>query len=337
MFHGPQTELGAAPAPERPREREPAAADRAATMLALQHGVGNAIASRFVAALQQSGTVPAAMLPEIEVGPVEMGEFSGEPITAEGHGEKPVLPEPATNEFGEYEGELQSDHKACAFVDGGRIGEAAIYWSGGGGNGGLGQQGLGDITLVAPVYDGADPAASGGQGTAWIQAGTGTLTVTRSFRGVLNGANGTWWFTAAARTRIDTHERLHIAATKVAHDTHIKPLEQRIAAHTGQANARAGGTTRAEAIAALQTFINWNTSVQAFRTEDTTKNTPGPPLGPVDAADKASGTYVTDYGARSVGGTNYAHYADVPPGPGPVPAPTPPAAGASAAPAGATH
>ena len=323
MFRGPQPELLPAPAPRRPREPEAAPPDSSLAMLALQGAVGNAVTSRFVAGLKASGTVPAAMLPEVELGSIEMGAFAGEPVTAEGHGETVVLPEPPKSEWDEYDGDVQSEHKACAFVDGGRIGEAAIYWAGGGGNGGLGQQGLGDITLVAPAYDGADPAASGGQATAWIQPGTGTLTVTRSFRGVLNGANGTWWFTAAARTRIDTHERLHVAATRVAHDTHIRPLEQRIAAHTGQASARPGGTTRAEAIAALQTFIDWNTSVQAFRTADTTQNTPGPPLGPVDQADFDSGTYVTDYGARAEGGVNYAHYADVPPGPAPVPAPAP--------------
>jgi hypothetical protein len=320
MFRGAQEELVAAPVPERPREAQPAARDRSVAMLAMQAAVGNAVTSRFVAGLQRSGMAPAAMLPEVEV---EVGEFAGEPVTAEGHGEKPVLPEPQKSEWDEYDGEVQSEHKACAFVDGGRVGEAAVYWSGGGGNGGLGQQGLGDITLVAPIYEGAEPAAAGGQATAWIKPGTGTLTVTRSFRGVLNGANGTWWFTAAARTRIDTHERLHVAATKAAHETHIKPLEQRIAAHTSQPNARTAGSTKAEAVTALQTFIDWNTSVQAFRTEDTTKNTPGPPLGPVDSADFSSGSYVTDYGARTVGGANYAHYADVPPGPAPAPAPAP--------------
>ena len=325
MFSGPQQELLTEPAPDRPREPEPAQPDRSLALLAMQRGVGNAVAARFVADLQLAGAVPAAMLPEIEAGPVEMGEFVGQPVpaTGEGHGEAPALPEPAKSEFDEYDGEVQSEHKACAFVDGGRVGEAAIYWAGGGGNGGRGLQGLGDITLVAPVYDGAEPAAAGGQATAWIQAGTGTLTVTRSFRGVIAGAGGNWWFTAAARTRIDTHERLHVAATKAAHDTHIVPLEQRIAAHTGQANARTAGSTKADAITALQTFINWNTSVAAFRTEDTTKNTPGPPLGPVDAADKASGTYVTNYGPRTEGGVNYVNYADVPPGPPPAPAPAP--------------
>lgn len=325
MFHGPQQQLEPVATPERPREPAPAPAGRWSTMLAMQHAVGNAVTSRFVADLQRSGAVPSAMLPEIEAGSVTMGEFVGQPVpaTGEGHGEAPALPEPAKSEFDEYDGEVQSEHKACAFVDGGRVGEAAIYWAGGGGNGGRGLQGLGDITLVAPVYDGADPAAAGGQATAWIQAGTGTLTVTRSFRGVIAGAGGTWWFTAAARTRIDTHERLHVAATKVAHDTHIVPLEQRIAAHTGQAKARAGGSTKADAITALQTFIDWNQSVQKFRTEDTTKNTPGPPLGPVDAADKASGTYVTNYGPRAEGGVNFVNYADVPPGPPAVPAPAP--------------
>ncbi len=250
----------------------------------------------------------------------------------EGHGHggaTPDLSEGPKNEFGEMDGRLDSGVRACVFIDGGRTGAGAVHW--GGGTGGLGGQSLGDITLVAPVYDsGVKAGTPAAQGKAWIRPGTGTATVTRSFTGVLTGANGpNYYFTAAASARIDVHERLHIAATRAEHQAHIVPLEQRVAQHTGENNALLAGTTGPEAVTALQTFINWNAAIQAFRTGDTTQNTPGPPLGPVDSADKNSGTYVQDYGARTVGGTAYAHYIDVPPGPpAPPPAPaTPPAAG----------
>ncbi len=315
-------------APEPAQARPPVTPELAAPLggvLALQRSVGNALVSRAVAELRELGPrkSAAAMLPDVDAEAAGSDTFVGVPISAEGHGEPVQLVPAELNEFGEMDGDLKSPQRACVFVDGGRVGEAAIYWSGGGGNGGRGQQGLGDITLVAPAYDGADPAKAGDQATAWVNVGTGTATVTRSFMGVPNGANGTWWFTAAARTRVDTHEKLHIAATKKAHDTHIVPLEKRIADATGSAKAFKSGATKADAITALKTQIDWNTSITAFQTEDRTQNTPGPPLGPVDAADKSSGTYVTDYGPRAVAGVNYAHYADVPPGPGPAPAPTP--------------
>jgi hypothetical protein len=330
VFRRLQREQEPVPGPERPPEAEPERRASAApgSMLALQQTVGNAVAARMMADLRADA--PSLMFPKADVESVEVGLFAGEPVSAEGHGEAPPLQEPPTNEFGEYDGVLESDHKACVFVDGGRVGEAAVYFTGGGGNGGRGLQGLGDIALVAPVYEGADPASAGDQATAWIKPGTGTATVTRSFRGVLAGANGTWYFTAAARTRVDTHERLHIAASRAVHDLHIVPLERRIAAHTGQPNARASGATRADAIAALQRYIDWNTAVADFRTEDTRQNTPGPPLGPVDAADLARPDFIVDYGARAVGTANFAHYVDVPPGPGPAAAPAAPGAAAGA-------
>jgi hypothetical protein len=52
--------------------------------------------------------------------------------------------------------------------------------------------------------------------------------------------------------------------------------------------------------------------VTNFVTADTADNTPG---GAVDTADLASGTYLNDFGPRTVRGVNYAHYYDTPPGP----------------------
>jgi hypothetical protein len=242
------------------------------------------------------------------------GVFFG---AGEGHthgaGGAPTLEDGPKNEFGEMEGDLTSGVPACLFVNGGRVGEGIVHWAGG--TGGLGQQGVGDIQLAAPAYEGAGPAPSG-LAKAWITAGTGTATVTRSFRGVLLGANGTYYFTARARARADVHERLHVAASKAEHDSHIAPLEQRIAQHTGEPKARSAGATKDEAIAALKTFIDWNASVQRFRTGDTTQNTP---LATVDTADLASADFIKDFGARRVGGVRYAHYMDQPPGPAAAP------------------
>jgi len=317
---------------------------------AIQRAIGNAAMARLVA---ETGIRPTIADVLVELGPDVGSEASpdgsplpgadvaapategGESVPAADGAEKtgegafvgaagghahaaeaaPSLDDGPKNEFGEIEGDLQSGVPACLFVDGGRTGEGVVHWAGG--DGGVGNQGVGDIALVAPVYEGADPSGTSAAAKAWIRAGTGTVTVTRSFRGVLLGANGTYWFTARARARADVHERLHVAASRTLHDAHITPLERRIAQHTGEPNARSGGTTTAEAIAALQAFVDWNTAVKAFRTGDTAQNTP---MGTVDAADLAAPDFIRDYGARIVGGVSYAHYMDQPPGPAATPA-----------------
>jgi hypothetical protein len=169
------------------------------------------------------------------------------------------------------------------------------------------------IDLVAPAYESRDPAAAGGQARAWIRAGTGTARVTRSYTGSLTGANGpTLYMTARAVARTDAHEVLHVNSSKSIHDSLIVPLEARIAQHTGEAKALSSGTTAAAARTALQAFINWDTTIATFRSNDTTANTP---MGTVDTADLASPTFIRDYGPRQVNGVNYANYFDTPPGP----------------------
>jgi hypothetical protein len=209
---------------------------------------------------------------------LELGGATGAaPLQAQpiGFGDKvPTLAAGERNEWGELTGELTSDVPPTVFVNGGNTGNASVWW-GGGGNGGQGNQGVGTITLVAPEYEGKDPAAAGGTASAWIKSSTGKATVTRSYRGVLAGANGTYYITARAQARIDTHERLHVSSSRSIHDAQISPLETRVADRTGEAKALASGATRAAAITALKTEINWNTSVESFRTADTTANTPG--------------------------------------------------------------
>jgi hypothetical protein len=215
------------------------------------------------------------------------------------------------NDSGLLDGDLQSDVVPHLFVSLGKTGAAIIHWAGGGG--GRGNESTGSITVIAPQIDSAGPAAAGGSGTAWVRAGTGTATVTRSYTGALVGANGpNYYITARAATRIDAHEQAHVNSSSALHNTHITPLEVRVAARTGQPNALSTGTTAAQASAALQTFLNWNASILAFTNADIAANTP---MGTVDMADRASPTYVREYGPRAVAGVNYLHYIDTPPGP----------------------
>jgi hypothetical protein len=226
-----------------------------------------------------------------------------------------TLEEGETSEWGEFDGLLDSDINPRLFIDGGKTGTATVHW--GGGSGARGNQGVGSISLVAPVYD-SEPAAGAGTdhatAWAWIRPGTGRATVTRSYTGVPVGANNTYYITARAAARIDRHEAEHVNSSRSIHDANITPLETRIAQYTGRDNALKQGTTAAEAIAALQAIIDWNTAITAFRTADTTANTPG---GTTDTTDQASADFYFDYGPRSVGNVNYAHYVDTPPGPPP--------------------
>ena len=118
--------------------------------------------------------------------------------------------------------------------------------------------------------------------------------------------------TARAVARTDAHEVLHVQSSSALHNTHITPLEARIAQHHTEAAALATGASPAEAVIALIAFVNWNATVNAFRAADQAANIVG---GTVDAADVASPTFPRDYGPRRVNGVNYANYFDTPPGP----------------------
>jgi len=223
---------------------------------------------------------------------------TGEPIHCE-HVHTNLEPAPK-NEFGEMDGELGSDTVPHVFVNNGKAGVGLVNWAGG--PGGAGQQPTGSVTLVAPRYDGAEPASPGATARAWVQPGSATATVTRSYLGVQVGANGTYYFTARACARADVHEQLHVASSQSLHNTHITPLERRVAQHTDAPKALVAGANRAAAIQALQTFINWNASIQAFQNADTAANTPG---GTVDTADMASPTFIRNLGPGTVSGVAY--------------------------------
>ena len=326
-------------------------------ILQLQHSHGNAFVQRWIASLQRQETheelseeemhptEPTEEGVEIHIHgseqpdpqPTETSEFDemdGEiesdvvPIAFINQGktgqgmlslpgnESRALSTLQKNEFGELGGTLDGGEAPHAFVNGGKVASGLVHWAGG--NGGKGNQGVGSITLLAPVYKTAEPAAAGGQAKAWIEAGTGTTTVTRSYNGVNTGANGQYYITAGASARIDRHEERHITSTHAIYGTNILPLETRVRLRTGEANALVSGADGPAARAALQGIINWNASITTFSQADTTANTPG---GTTDTVDSGSADFYRNYGPRAVGGTNYANYIDVPPGPGPAPAP----------------
>ena len=112
--------------------------------------------------------------------------------------------------------------------------------------------------------------------------------------------------------RADRHEELHVQSSHSIHDTFISPLETRVGQRRGAARALTQGATRAEAITALQAATRWNDAVNGFSNGDTAANTP---MGTTDTTDMARADFIRDYGPRAVGGTNFTHYIDTPPGP----------------------
>jgi hypothetical protein len=274
-------------------------------ILALQRAAGNAA----VTALVSGSPRPAVIQRQFEEDQGQREPAQGQLIEMPSEQANPQ-PE-SQNEFGEIDGALISDVPPQAFVSGGRTGRTKVYWAGG--TGGRGNQGVGSIqTLVAPVYESAAPASAGANARAWVRPGTGKAKVIRSYIGVPAGNNSPYYITTRAMHRIDRHEVKHIRSTKGFHDTHIKPLERRIISRRGRRHALSSGATEADAIAALQTFVNWNPGITGFGNDDTAANTPG---GTTDTTDQATADFIADYGPRKVRSTNYAHYVDIPPGP----------------------
>jgi hypothetical protein len=286
----------------------------------LQRTIGNRATSRLVQRLR-SGSAPARrvarsslrLLAPAAPQPMHDGDKSGVGTVGElvDSGAQTPRLQQQFNEDGLLDGELSSDVFPEVFVNNGKTGAARAHFAGG--TGGRGDQNAGEIAVVAPVIETAAPAAAGGMATAWVRARTGTATVTRSFTGVSAGANGPdWYVTTRAAARADRHERLHVASSRALHNTHISPLETRIARRTGAARALSSGATEADARTVLDAELQWNAAISAFQTADIAANRPG---GTVDATDRARADFWGDYGPRTVRGVAYAHYADIPPGP----------------------
>jgi hypothetical protein len=279
--------------------------------LQLQQQAGNRAVSRLI---DQRRGVPLLSVPKttgLGLTPPVQREFEDADKVAEdsvgfmrgpaGKSESATAKPESKNPFGEMDGEISSGVEPHAFSDLGRTGESTWHHCGGGG--GKGNQTLGEAVLVAPVYK-SSPAVPGKQAKAWIKKGTGTVKVTRSYTGVTHGAqgafsvppDGTVWMSPRARTRVDKHEQEHTKKTKEFHQTHIKPLEDRISTYRGYIKAKKGGADPAAAIAALQAEIDWNASIQAFADADTAENTP---MGPLDTTDMAKADFYADFQASA--------------------------------------
>lgn len=299
-----QTRKPASSSPTQSKTAAPGPDRREHPILKLQRTIGNHAVQRLLQA-HAYAAIPVQTATAME----EQGKTGSEVFEAGPMMVQPEAPDqtPApVNEDGLIDGEWTSEVAAHTFVNGGKTGTAIVNWAGGAGGT---TPGIGGVDVVAPVIETAAPAAPGGTARAWVRAGTGKATVRRSYTGVLIGANGAdYYITARAAARIDTHEQNHIAHSRTHHNTFITPLETRVAQRTGQPKALSQGADEAAARTALETFLDWNTTITNFRNADLADNQPG---GAVDTADSASAGFYKDYGPRTVGGVNYTHYVDL--------------------------
>jgi hypothetical protein len=228
-------------------------------------------------------------------------------------GEEAAPAEPVaatTNELGEMDGSIDTGVAPHTFLNKGQV--ASGKWHHAGGSGGKGNEGVGSADLVAPIYDSAPPKKAGGDATAKVRKGTGKVKVKRSYNSVVPGDNGTavWagsggggvFIMWSAVARMAQHEAGHIKETKGFHDSNIKPLETRI---KGTKKA----ASEADAVAALQTHVDWNASVTSFATADTAMNTPG---GTFDTTDQAKANFYHDKGPKTIKKKAYAHLIEAP-------------------------
>jgi len=208
-------------------------------------------------------------------------------------------------------GDAPQDDGLCphAFTAGGMTG--TVTW---GPAGAKGNQPAGSIQgEVSPVYQAQAPvphdAGPPDPAKAWVQNGTGTMQVTRSYTGVNSGNQGNGYFvTAAAAARINQHEVGHVNLSSGFHNSDLKPVLDNILGYTQAQAGRGTGANQAAAITALQTTLNmpagWNTAKTNFASHDTAANTPG---GSWDTTELASGTYIVDIGPGTVAGNAYTH------------------------------
>lgn len=224
-------------------------------------------------------------------------------------------------------GTRTDDGKPHAFVDGGMTG--TTVWAGGGGAGPRGNQNTGSVqNTTNPDYQ----SRSNGMfsdSEAWVAAGTGDLTVTRSWLGANGGDQGNGHFvTAAAAARFNAHEVLHVNSTRSIYNTHLQPMLDRVRSHRADnpSHTTVHGTLQLTAIYSLSSEIGWGTAVSNFQTGDQAANSP---MNTVDTNDLATGTYPVDRGPGNVAGTAFQHRVTLPsePAPSPTPAPTPPGPG----------
>jgi hypothetical protein len=147
-----------------------------------------------------------------------------------------------------------------------------IPWAGGGHGGGPHViQEVGTIQEeTPPVYE----SSSGGpfeRASAWVKPDTGALTVTRSYVTSPAGDQGTgWWVTPGAANALAAHERKHVANSREAYNTHLKPALERVEDSAFFGGSIAYGEATAKAL--VRDHVGWDRAKSNFEAQDRDDN-----------------------------------------------------------------
>jgi len=212
----------------------------------------------------------------------------------------------ATARFGEPLSSLRADGYPRVFVDGGRTGTVAYNFDRSQGPHGVELSGTFQA-IVVPVYD-SRSLGTWNDSEAWVRAGTGSVTVRRSYVGMTSGNQGNGNFvTARAVARAHQHEAAHIRNSQGHYNTYLRSLLTRIRSYTPAPTGGGGVVTRffqGAARGELERIIEWTSAVWRFRSADIADNRVG---GTLDRSYLASTTRLFDAGPGTVGGTAYQH------------------------------
>jgi hypothetical protein len=253
--------------------------------------------------------------PEIEE-PVEVGD--GAPPIADASpgtgfqdarrvGTVPFGETPVRNISGDEETGPPEPH---AFAAGGRTGTRA--WGGGAGAGPKGNQPVGSLEKVDPVYE----SAWGGpltNASAWVAEGTGTVAVKRDYVSSSPGDQGNgWYITDKAAAALEAHERRHVAKSRDSYVDRIQPVLDRILNSYNYGKEIAYRSVVATAL--VRRYVNWPASIKAFVDDDTAWNAK---YARVDLEDQASSGYPRQIGPGKVNGKDFKNRLKLPTEPSP--------------------
>ena len=191
------------------------------------------------------------------------------------------------------------DLRPRVFIAGGQTGKKA--WAGGGGAGPKGNQESGSLETVDPDYD-SDWGGLTGNASAWVMEGTGTVKVTRSYVSSDAGDQGNGWYvTDKAAGALKAHEERHVASSRSIYADKIQPLLDRILNSYVYGREKVYKSPDAKTL--VKRYVDWKSSIDAFRDADIASNAPN---NEVDTADVGSPRYPVPYDKpRKVNGKDF--------------------------------
>jgi hypothetical protein len=185
-----------------------------------------------------------------------------------------------------------------AFIPGGKSGPVA--WAGGGGAGPKGNEESGTMQdIVVPDY--SSHGNLWNNADAYVEPGTGTLNVRRSYITSNAGDQGNGWYvTPSAAAKLEQHEQTHVAKAGANYNSFLSPMLAKVA----DSEALGKGKTfwRGDAKNLLKGMIGWKDALKGFEEQDKSDNGKG---GQVDQDDMYSSGWPRNLGPGDLNGKHY--------------------------------